>query len=127
MPISSILTSKDTFVQKQHWDYSNKLLEKLKNSISASIDFKKSFNEILKNQGLTLLSLDPMESQLQLFHHPQIIGRSWTSSDRKVVAALGFDSDAKPVQLVPKSIKYFKSFPLNEFAKSMDEDNDQRT
>jgi len=121
--IPNVLT--DIFMRNQNWDFSNKLLIKLKQSISASIDFEKSFDKISKNQGLTLLSLDPTESHLQLFHYSQIIGGSWTSPDKKLVAVLGFDSDAKPIQLVTKSIKDFKlkSFSTDEIAKTMDDDN----
>jgi len=67
-----------------------------------------------------------MESHLQLFHHPQTIGGSWTSPDKKLVAVLGFDSNAKPIQLVTKSIKDFKlkSFSTDEFAETMDNEEE---
>jgi hypothetical protein len=102
MPVSSLSTWKDIFTSNKHWDYSNSLLDKIKTTVSSDKPFVQSFEEISKNPGVTLLSLDPTESHLQLFHHPQIVGGSWTSPDKKLVAILGFDSDAKPVQLVSK-------------------------
>ncbi len=123
MPVSSLSTWKDIFTSNKHWDYSNSLLDKIKTTVSSDKPFVQSFEEISKNPGVTLLSLDPTESQPQLFHHPQIVGGSWTSPDKKMAAVLGFDSDAKPVQLVSKSIKDIKckSFSVDEFAVAMEE------
>jgi hypothetical protein len=99
------------------------LFDKIKNTISPTINFENSFEEISKNPGVTLLSLDPTETHLQLFHHPKIIGGSWTSPETKLVAVLGFDSDAKPIQVVQKSVKdfKFKSFSAEEFAEAIED------
>jgi len=97
MPISSLSSWKDIFIHNKNWEYSNKLLDKIRNTISPTINFENSFEEISKNPGVTLLSLDPTETHLQLFHHPKIIGGSWTSPETKLVAVLGFDADAKPI------------------------------
>jgi hypothetical protein len=84
------------------------LIDKIKEVIHPSVPFEHSVFEISKNPGVTLLSLNPLETQLQLFHHPSVIGGSWTNPETKIVAVLGFDNDAKPIQLVPKLIKDFK-------------------
>jgi hypothetical protein len=73
------------------------------------ISFINSFEEISKNQGISFLSLDPTESYMQLFHHGTIIGGSWDSPSKQLVSVLGFDSDAKPIQIVQKSIKDIKT------------------
>lgn len=52
--------------------------------------------------------LDPTESHLQLLHHGDIIGGNWSNPTKKLVAILGTDWDAKPVQLAMKSIKNIK-------------------
>jgi hypothetical protein len=120
---SSLSTWKDIFAHNQHWDYLKKMLDKIKNTVPTSTNFEQSFDDISKNPGVTLLSLDPMESQLQLFHHPQIVGGSLISPATKIVAVLGFDSDAKPVQLVSKSIKVFKckSNSTHDFALAVED------
>jgi hypothetical protein len=99
------------------------MLEKIKNMMNPSISFEKLYEEISKNPKVTLLSLDPTETHLKLFHHPQIVGGSWISPDTKLVAALGFDSNAKPIQFVSKSIKDFKckSFSTDEFAAAVED------
>jgi hypothetical protein len=56
--------------------------------------------KIQKNQVIAFLSLDPLETQLQLFHHGSIIGGTWTSPSHLVVAFLGVDHTAKPIQIV---------------------------
>jgi hypothetical protein len=75
------------------------MLDRIKNAINPSLSFEKSYEEFSKNPGVTLLSLDPTETHLQLFHHPQIIGGSWISPDTKLVAVLGFFSDPVSVQI----------------------------
>ncbi len=83
-----------------------------------SIPFIFSFEEISKNQGISFLSLDPTESYMQLFHHGAIIGGSWNSPAKQLVSVLGFDNEAKPIQIVQKSIKDVKakSHSVDEFA-----------
>jgi hypothetical protein len=97
------------------------LIDKISQAVHPSVPIDRSFDEISKNPGVTLLSLDPSETQIQLFHHPSIIGGSWTNPETKLVAVLGFDDDAKPIQLVSKSIKDFKlkSHSADDFAESM--------
>jgi len=123
MPISSLSSWKDIFIHNKNWEYSNKLLDKIRNTISPTINFENSFEEISKNPGVTFLSLDPAKTHLQLFHHPKIIGGSWTSPETKLVAVLGFDADAKPIQIVQKSVKdfKFKSFSAEEFAEAIED------
>ncbi len=42
---------------------------------------------------------------MQVFHHPTIIGGSWTNLSKTSVAIIGFDHDAKPVEIIKKSVK----------------------
>jgi hypothetical protein len=122
MPISSILSWKDFFLSNKSLDSSNEHLIKIKAAVGPLIPFITSFNEISKNQGISFLSLDPSETQPQLFHHGTIIGGSWSSPSKHLVSILGFDNSAKPIQIVQKSIKdvKHKSFSAEEFAAGLD-------
>jgi hypothetical protein len=59
---------------------------------------------------------------LQLFHHSAVLGGSWISPSKQLVAILGFDIDAKPIQIVEKSIKDVKakSYSCEEFASGLE-------
>ena len=46
---------------------------------------------------------------MQILHHGHAFGGNWTNPSKKMVAILGTDSDAKPVQIVAKSIKNVKA------------------
>jgi hypothetical protein len=69
------------------------------------MSFVESFEETSKNQGISILFLDPSETNLQLLHHPSIIGGDWASPPKSLVAVLGFEIPFKPVQIVQKSVK----------------------
>jgi hypothetical protein len=109
MTLSSLSSWKDYFSSKKTLDSSNAQLLRIRESVSPSISFLSSFEEISKNQGISFLSLDPTESQLQLFHHGVILGGSWSSPSKQLTSILGFESDAKPIQIVEKSIKDVKA------------------
>jgi hypothetical protein len=83
-------------------------MEKIKKASSHSATFHKSFEEISKNAGISYLIFDPTETHLQILHHGHVLGGSWDSPTKKLVAVLGYDEDAKPVQTVQKSIKNIK-------------------
>jgi hypothetical protein len=103
MPISSALSWKDLFPSQKKLDYSNVHLSTIKVAVGPSIPFINSFEEILeKKKGISFLSLDPSETQLQLFHNGRIIGGLWSSPSKLLVAILGFDKSAKPIQIVEK-------------------------
>jgi hypothetical protein len=67
---------------------------------------------------MAFLSLDPSETQLQLFHHGVVLGGSWSSPSKQLVSVLGLDSSAKPVQIIYKSVKDIKQkfFSYQDFA-----------
>ncbi len=118
MTISRLSTWKDFFLNSTQFDYSNFALRNLRDSIAPSADFSKSFEEISKNPGISFISLDPTETKLQLFHHPTVVGGSWNNPNKKLIAVIGHDLEAKPVQIVLKSIKdgKGKSHSLHEFS-----------
>jgi hypothetical protein len=62
------------------------MLKKLKGSTEHNKNFATSFNEISKNQGITFLSLDPMEKRLQLFHHSVVFGGNCSEPEKKLLA-----------------------------------------
>ncbi len=72
---------------------------------------------------MTLLALDASEGNLQLFLHPTVVGGNWIVKSHKVLAVLGFNDDASPVQIIEKSIKEIKSKTpsLSKFAKEVDD------
>jgi hypothetical protein len=57
-----------------------------------------------------------------LFHHGTIVGGSWDSPSKQLVSILKFDNDAKPIQLIQKSVKdvKVKSHSFEEFASSIE-------
>jgi len=71
--------------------------------------FEKVFEEISKNNGVSLISFDPSESEIQLFHHNQIIRGSWENPKKLLASMRGFDNSACPIQIVLKSIKVIKA------------------
>jgi hypothetical protein len=87
------------FSSTKNLDSSNNHLIEIKSSVGPSIPFLSSFEEISKNPGVSFLSLDPSESQLQLFHNGTIIGGSWSSPMKPLVAVLGFNHTANPSRL----------------------------
>jgi hypothetical protein len=122
MPLSYLASWKDYFSSNKTLDSSNNQLIRIKNSVGPLITFQNSFEEISKNPGISFLSLDPSESTLQSFHHGTIIGGSWDSPREQLVSIVGFDVDAKPIQIIQKSIKDIKvkSHSYKEFANSID-------
>ena len=87
-------------------EYLNNFLKPIRESVGPSIKFIDSVSKISKNPGITLLiALDASEGDLQLFHHPTVLGGNWIAKSQKVVAVLGFNDDASPVQIIENSIK----------------------
>lgn len=122
MPLILAPTWKHHFLTNKKLEYSNSLLTEIRTSINPSIEFSDSLKAISKNEGITRFSLDPNEEQLQLFHHPTILGGSWQAKDEKLVAILGFDADASPVLISLKSVKEVKgkTFSLDQLAAAAD-------
>jgi penicillin-binding protein-related factor A (putative recombinase) len=89
-------------------DSSNNHMGKLKKITQHSISFPKAFEEVSKNEGISFLILDPTETHLQILHHDHVLRGSWTNPTKKLIAVLGFDEDAKPVQIAHKSVKTLK-------------------
>jgi len=107
---------KKIFLSNKDFDASNKHFDKIKKASLHSTPFSKSFELISKNNGVSFLFLDPSEKYMQLFHHGHVLGGNWSSPEKKLIAVLGFDKDAKPVQIVSKSVKNIKekSFSRDE-------------
>jgi len=108
-PLSSSLSlRKNYFLTNKKLEISNNHLEKLKTASNPTISFIKSFEEISKNDGVAFLFLDPHETHLQIPHHGTVKGGNWNLPSKSAVAVLGMDPQAKPVQIVQKSIKKVK-------------------
>jgi hypothetical protein len=121
MPISSTSAWKSYFSQNKHLDSSNLVLDQIKSSISPSTLFTESFDLISKNDGIAFISLDPSETESQLFHHGATLGGSWTNPDKQLITILHSNDDPKPIQILPKYIKDVKqkSHSPDEFAIGM--------
>lgn len=111
MTISSTSSWKDFFLKAQKFDYLNFMLQKLQSSMVTTSTFETSFKDILKNLGITFLSLDPSEKKMQLFHRPTVFGGTSSDSDEKLIAINGLDNDAFPVEIILKSVKDSKGEP----------------
>jgi hypothetical protein len=122
-PQAKLSLWKNYFLSNKKLDSSDLFLGKMLKASSHSVSFPKAFEEISKNDGVSFLILDPTETHLQLLHHGHVLGGNWSSSAKKLVAVLGCDSGAKPIQIVQKSIKNIKekSFPLEDFEEVFEE------
>jgi hypothetical protein len=96
-------------------------LDKIKQASNHSLTFIKSFEEITRNDGVAFLILDPSETHLQLVYQGTVFGGNWNSPSKQAVAILGTEGNAKPVQIVQKSIKNIKekSFSFEDIAGSL--------
>jgi hypothetical protein len=121
MPLSSTSAWKSYFSQNKSLNISNLVLNQIKNSISSSTSFSDSFELISKNDGVAFISLDPSETEIQLFHHGTTLGGSWTNPEKQFITILHSPEDSKPIQVLPKFIKGVKakSHSIEELASSM--------
>jgi hypothetical protein len=96
-------------------------MDKIMKVSNNSVSFPKSLEEISKNPGVSFLFLDPTETHLQLLHHGNVLGGNWSTLTKKLVAVLGVESDAKPVQIIQKLVKNIreKSFDWPAFEDSL--------
>jgi hypothetical protein len=120
---------KKFFLMKADSDSLDRHLQKIKKASSHTASFPKSSEEFSKNEGISFLILDPSETQIQLLHHGQDFGGNWNSPTKKLVAILGTDLEAKPVQIIQKSIKNIKekSFEFDEFLMTKDDQEKFKT
>jgi len=120
---------KKFFLMKADLDSSDCNLQKIKKASSHTASFPKSSEEFSKNEGISFLILDPSETQIQLLHHGQVFVGNWNSPTKKLVAILGTDLEAKPVQIIQKSIKNIKekSFEFDEFLMMKDDQEKFKT
>jgi len=68
---------KSYFSSMKELDKSDQMLSKIKDSISVTTDFINSFELFQKMTESLSTSLDPSESEMQLFHHGTLIGGSF--------------------------------------------------
>jgi hypothetical protein len=122
MPSSSSLSLwKHHLLTNKTLSASNGHLGKIKHPSTHSTPFIKSFEEIARNDGVAFLILDPTETHLQLLHQGSVFGGNWNDPDKQAIAILGTNDNAKPVQIIQKSIKNIKvmSFTFEEIANSL--------
>jgi len=100
---------KQFLLSNHELDVSNKHILKIRDLCAPGTPFEGAFEIISKNSGISFISLDPMESSIQLFHHCQVIGGTWVSPTKTFVCILGFDNSARPIHIIPKSIKIIKT------------------
>jgi len=99
---------KHFLLSNTEFETSNNFLAKIKELSDPAVLFDSSFEEISKNPGIAMISLDPSESSIQLFHHNQIIGKTWDNPSKLFVSICGFDKSVRPIQIVKKSLKVAK-------------------
>jgi hypothetical protein len=123
MPITSLALWKDFFLTNKQLDLSNNYLGRISSVVGPKVNIEVAFDEISKNHGVSLLFLDPSESKLQLFHHPNLFGDSWSSSEQQLVAVLGIDASATPIKIISKSVKdvKLKSHSLEAISEVIDD------
>ena len=118
MTISRLSSWKDLFIQSDKFYHLDSKIKQLKNLIEPASDISKSMDKVSKNPGICLLSLDPTESKLQLFHYTTTIGGSWDNPKKRVTTFVDFNFDAHPMAIVSKSIREVraKSHSIHEFS-----------
>jgi len=73
MPSSSSLSlRKNYFLSDSKIEISNNHLDEIKISSDCSKKNLKSFEEVLKIEGIAHIFMDPSETHLQLIHHDQV-------------------------------------------------------
>jgi hypothetical protein len=100
------------FIETKELGVTNLHIGNIKKASKDSNSFAKFFDDVSKNEGISFLILDPTETHIQILHHGHILGGSWSIPTKKMVAVLGSDDDAKPVQIIQKSIKNIKDRAL---------------
>ncbi|MFN9959687.1 MAG: hypothetical protein ACK55I_41920, partial [bacterium] len=110
---------KNFLLSNPDFKVSNNYLAKIKDFASQSHPFTSMFDGISKNHGSAMISLDPTESSIRLFHHNQVIGGNWENPSKLFVSICGFDHSACPVQIAKKSVKSIKA-KVPSFVEVMD-------
>jgi len=100
---------KNFLLSNPEFEASNNHIPQILSLSDPALPFKDMFDEISKNHGISLISFDPSESEIQLFHHNQIVGGSWENPKKVLASIRGFDNSTCPVQIVLKSIKIIKT------------------
>jgi len=91
------------------FDESNNHFEKIKELADPGANFEVVFEIVSKNPGIAFITLDPSESMIQLLHHCHVIGGSWSSPSKSLISILGINEQARPVQIISKSVKAIKT------------------
>jgi hypothetical protein len=108
---------KSYFSLMKELDKLDQMLSKIKDSISVTTDFINSFELFQKMTESLSTSLDPSESEMQLFHHGTLIGGSWSDPEKHLITILASEPNAKPIEILPKFIKdvKVKTHSVDEF------------
>jgi hypothetical protein len=102
---SSKAPSWKKFFQDNHsLDYSNKIIPQIRDLANIESTTSSIFETISKNPGIGLLCLDSDGENITMFHNPAIIGGSWSQSEQKLVAILGFHKKAVAIKIKESSI-----------------------
>ncbi len=101
---------KNFLLSNPDFEVSNNYLAKIKDLASQSHPFTSMFEEISKNHGIAMISLDLTESSIQLFHHNQVIGGNWENPSKLFVSICGFNqsfglssSDSQKIRQIDQS------------------------
>ena len=123
---TKLSTWKRLLIDTKEYDVLNFYIDNLKKASNYSVSFAKFFGVVSKNEGVSFLILDPTETHLQILHHGHMLGGNWSNPTNKMVAILGTDSDAKPIQIISKTIKNIKekSLDLNDFELSLEREEE---
>ncbi len=105
MTVSRLSSWRDYFLHSKDLDHLNIFLKHLHQASFPSTNFETIVDEISKSKDIGFLSPDSSGTNLQLLHHPAIIGGSWTNPMKTWVAVLSFDMDTKPGELLIELVK----------------------
>jgi hypothetical protein len=99
----------DFIINEDTLDYSDRELSNIRRIGSNSVAPNTMFFELSRNPGIGLMFLDASEDNLQVLHHPTVIGGSWQQKEQKLIALSGITATPTAVQIIPKSIKQIQT------------------
>jgi hypothetical protein len=103
------LSWKNFLLSNPDFETSNNHILKMTKLCGPESSFETAFEELSKNSGISFISLDPSESEIQLFHHNQVLGGSWDNPKKVFASVRGIDNLARPIQIIMKSVKSVKA------------------
>lgn len=90
-------------------DYLDNELLNIRKLGTESIAANTMFFQLSRNPGIGLMFLNASGENIQIVHHPTVIGGSWQQKEQKVIALSGLSATPATLRFIPKSIKQIQT------------------